>query len=468
MVAKSRNRVKLVPVSFNGVLYANLGVDTLGETMVDSSTTGSPLTEVDAVDAYLADPSGHRGDFQRALQQSYKTAGDAGLASFRVDRSFKRTSTVSATIKGNNPVPSVLENWFPSFPADSAFPSITPYSTPSNQEVKILGEELYLRALPNEEQASLGETMAEIAASPVRALAVPGKNLAQVISRQQAGSPTRWAERLRILQLSRDDAVAAADDYLAYIFGARPTLQVLDDLSDAYSRSREVAETITRKGLGKTSNPRERRVRRRRVRNYPDVVATSVVPKTLAGVGVVMSPWRLYGTAHYYHASTKKTWWSGSFRMVTSDTDDWLMKCNNFFRRVDELSGIGLDIRVAWDLVPWSFVADWFANTGDCLENRQRIADYNIACEYGYFMCHTRESREMSITGQLRKSSNVPWWGSVDAGIHYESVVEVKRRHACGAYGFHSTFDGLNNFQWTALAALGLSRLPGVAPRVRS
>lgn len=473
MVVKSRDRYTVVPVSLNGELWANLNRAYTHETMTDSSESGSARTDVDAVDRYLSTPGRNVADFQHALEQSYKTAGDAGIGEFSVDRTFWRMTPWSGSLTRSDGWVTDIQNWMPAlYIPDSAYPALTPYVNPSVGELTELGETLYGRAVPNEDQGQLAQFLGEIVLNPVRALAIPGKASAEAVqmyrrvgsaASELRRSSVRLAERRLLMQSSRDAAVAAADDYLAYIFGVRPTVSDLDDLATLYNRSRRSGEAVVHLAAN------ERRIRRRRSLNSQELVNSSVRQDVSSiGVGEPMEMWKLKGTLDLNHSSTQRSWWSGSFRMPISDTDDWLTRCSNLFREFDRLSGMGLDARAAWDLVPFSFMVDWFANTGDCLSNRQQIADYNIVCEYGYVMCHTRESREMSLYGTMLNKNDPPAnWGRAHAGVHYEKVVETKRRRRCGSYGFHTDFSTLNSFQWGALTALGLSVLPGIPPTIR-
>jgi hypothetical protein len=187
----------------------------------------------------------------------------------------------------------------------------------------------------------------------------------------------------------------------------------------------------------------------------------------------VGNTWGLYDAqTHWFHQSRQRTWWSGAFRYTARDAETWLDQSADFFRHIDLLTGIGVDVRTAWDLIPFSFLADWFANTGSFLENRQIVADYNIACEYGYVMTHTRTTRDMTATGTFRRASTNPatiaFFGQSAAATSYRYRTEVKERFRCKSFGFRTDFSALNPQQWASLVALGLSNAPGNPPTIRS
>jgi len=196
-------------------------------------------------------------------------------------------------------------------------------------------------------------------------------------------------------------------------------------------------------------------------------VATRFTPDTLTYRTSDGGNTALRGSRHAIVEATQDKWYSASYRMQVADTDDWLGRCSDLFHTIDRITGIGLDVKVAWDLIPFSFLADWFANTGDFLENRTVISDYNIACEYGYAMCHTQFQKTMIAEGyyvQYPAGSSIP--GS-SASLSYSLLSETKQRSACSSFGFYTDFAKLNSYQWSALTALGVVFASGQTPRAR-
>lgn len=474
MVNKSRAINDRVHYQVNGVIQDTVWHHSGNEAMEDNSSTGSPRTEVDAVDRFLADPT-KKHDFHRALQDSAKSPGDVGNRFFQMDRIQSSWSLGNFTIVGQTGNVNTFLNYTMRAPPESAFPAVERFTMPTEAQRKARGQEQYAAALPNRSQADLGATLGEIVASPARALAIPGRKLATRVTRKVRGGTAAAgvgddfliAELKQRLKLeagaSLEDTRAAADDYLAFIFGARPTVQDLDDLADSISRSRRQAETVVR-----SSNRRLRR----RVEGPAD---SRVLTRTTTGGTVgraISNSFALFDCQeHFITESVHRTWWSGAFRMSSSDTSTWLGQSEQFFKYVDKLSGLGADAQTMWNLIPFSFVADWFANTGSFLENRQIIADYNIACEYGYTMNHTSTTLTAIATGTFRINNTSiavqNAYGRTGGSLSYRKVWETKRRDRCSSYGFYTDFSNLNPQQWGALTAIGLSNVPGVPPRVR-
>lgn len=452
--------------------------DSFSEVMKDSSVSGSARTDVDAVDRFLANPT-NRGDFHKALQQAHESVGDAGIAEFRVDRVRSTYTPWSGSLLGDGgwnrdhsihyDVHSEIQDFMVRGSVIAAsFPSLPGYAVPSKSELRTLGQRGYLRALPNRTQVELGTALAEIAVNPAQALTIPGS----AIAKRWASQPTRSRKQVvsearrrhkRLRGLSKEDAAAAASDYLAYIFGTAPNIQVMDSLAEQISKSRKIAEVVSRQGW--------RRMRRRRaLRSVTDSASITQHGNWLhQSTG---NQWMLTGPLTKTTTVSQNVWWSGSFRMPTTDTDTWLDQCSDFFERLDLIAGLGVDIKMAWDLIPFSFVADWFSNTGSYIENREVIRDYNIVCEYGYVMCHTRTTHRGEAVGYIQRYPQTPtsqsYFGTTGASCSYTKLTEVKQRAACSSYGFETNFSALNPFQWSALTALGVVSAAGVKPRVRT
>lgn len=466
MVVKVRNRTENKQYTINGIPVSGAGsLFTLYERMEDSSDTGSARTDKDPVDKFLADPS-NRGDFHRALREANASFGDVGLAHFKVNRTVVKKPGRKFVLVGTStpPTEAVHENWAPRSSDLSGFPSVPAVHHPSEGDLESMGQDLFMSALPNRDQADLGTLIGEIATNPVRALAIPSEQLLKRVAARRAPRgisqlrETAKERHRRIRDMSIDDARAAADDYLAYIFGVRPTVASLDALAESLTLSRQVAEKVSRQGW--------KRIRRRRVRPPISAIASTTRKDVTLLARSSGNNAALYGTVHKFTEATQNVWFSSSFRMPTSDTDHWLDQCSELFKRIDLLTGLGLDVRVAWDLIPFSFMVDWFANTGDFLESRQVIADYNITCEYGYVMCHTRLQHTLVASGS---------WISLPIGAHgssasyeYSDMTETKQRRRAGPFGFNTNWDGLNAFQWSALVALGATTAAGAVPRVRT
>jgi hypothetical protein len=105
-----------------------------------------------------------------------------------------------------------------------------------------------------------------------------------------------------------------------------------------------------------------------------------------------------------------------------------------------------------WNLTPWSWVADYFANIGDVMTNVSYFSQDNLLLRYGYIM------REEKVTDEWTWTGLIPGYGSISTSIGAGSV--TKQRLKATPYGFGLSTGGLNTSQWAILVALGIARAP--------
>ncbi len=126
---------------------------------------------------------------------------------------------------------------------------------------------------------------------------------------------------------------------------------------------------------------------------------------------------------------------------------------------IGELTGALPDMYTVYQLMPWSWLLDWFVNAGEILKNATLMAKYHQIADYAYVMC------EESYT-TVRKCSTVINEGNYHSGqLHPSPVVlegryiqTFKQRVAASPYGFGLSWQGFSPYQIAVLAALGLSR----------
>jgi hypothetical protein len=149
----------------------------------------------------------------------------------------------------------------------------------------------------------------------------------------------------------------------------------------------------------------------------------------------------------------KKRWFSGAFTYYLPAGYDSRIKMHRHALLAKEILGLDLDLEVAWNLAPWSWAVDWFSNAGDVLANVQRFSIDGSLMRYGYVMEHTmvRDTYTRKYTRPFKDQSI-----SCDSAVSL--ITETKMRRRANPYGFGLSWDGLNAFQLSILAALGITR----------
>lgn len=150
-----------------------------------------------------------------------------------------------------------------------------------------------------------------------------------------------------------------------------------------------------------------------------------------------------------------RCWFSGSFRYyIPGITDGSWGK----LKLTSKLWGLELTPSLAYELMPWSWLIDWFGNVGDVISNYTSINYDNMASRYAYVMRHTKTTEICKATVKAAYSE---WGKPTDYSIHRLSTVvdaETKCRAAASPFGFNLEMADFSNYQLSILTALGISR----------
>lgn len=141
-----------------------------------------------------------------------------------------------------------------------------------------------------------------------------------------------------------------------------------------------------------------------------------------------------------------KYWFSGKYRYYIPDIKTRHGRARTLLRQ------FGLDVtpQVFWNLMPWTWLADWYGSYGDIARNITAMHQYNLTAKYAYIMGH-----ELSVTEQ---SQQIWDRNGTPHIMSRKSITELKSRMAATPYGFGVKADSLNDYQISILAALGVSR----------
>lgn len=127
------------------------------------------------------------------------------------------------------------------------------------------------------------------------------------------------------------------------------------------------------------------------------------------------------------------------------------MMNNSWLDRGMDLLGLKITPELVWELTPWSWLIDWFANIGTVLQNLSTLGINNTILNYGYSTMRL-ENRWTAIG---KPPSNL----SPTGNFVVRASQDAKVRTAASPFGFSMSFDQLNVGQVAILTALGLTRL---------
>lgn len=127
---------------------------------------------------------------------------------------------------------------------------------------------------------------------------------------------------------------------------------------------------------------------------------------------------------------------------------------------VRDLLGLSPDPSVVYKATPWSWLLDWFTSVGDVISNIYLRAKYQVVAEYAYVMAS--ETFTYAAPGYVEVNLgtyNLGWKNGTRkvSGVS-RTIYEFRQREVANPYGFGVTYASLSAYQWSILAALGLSR----------
>ena len=235
---------------------------------------------------------------------------------------------------------------------------------------------------------------------------------------------------------------AQGRNYLNVEFGWKPFISDLRKTAIALNRQADILEDL-RRNSGKAM---------RRGYQFP---ATSTISKTQLGVNAM--PWPGLTVYHWLQdgcelqiQTSKRTWFAGEFRYYYPPVTAGVVERIRHYART--ILGVDVSPGTLWDLTPWTWLADWFANVGDVLANISAISEDNLAMRYGYLMQEAKQEVKTTHYGVRT------WYGTLPSSITGKRVVTHKTRIGASPYGFGTAWDGFSPRQIAILAAIGINQ----------
>jgi len=155
--------------------------------------------------------------------------------------------------------------------------------------------------------------------------------------------------------------------------------------------------------------------------------------------------------------TTRTRWFSGAFTYYVPPVGPNGFTTDQLARKIilaQKVLGAGASPADAWNLLPWSWLVDWFSDIGDFAKNLDAVILDNQVLVYGYMMEHTVSSYTYTLVGPYYYHDNSV--GPVPPSVTL--VSETKRRISASPYGFGLTLGGLSTLQKSILGALGFTR----------
>lgn len=259
--------------------------------------------------------------------------------------------------------------------------------------------------------------------------------------------------------------------YLNYEFGWKP---FITDLIKMYELTKKLENRIS--WVRKNNNKWIRRKGTLRDQTTTTVTeVTSKVHPKLHSAYWASTSWTCKRTL----VETDKIWFeavckfyipdlAGPWNMNTRGTPDEAKSVWDS-RLVRKMYGFELTPSLAWELIPFSWLEDWFINFGDVFSNISNQVYDNLVVKYAYVMRHRRKVLEyleyppMRITSPVCIGSSFGPYKLVSPfKLSATITVECKEREHASQLGFGGggiLEEGLTPRQERILSALGMPRL---------
>jgi hypothetical protein len=183
-----------------------------------------------------------------------------------------------------------------------------------------------------------------------------------------------------------------------------------------------------------------------RVRKVIDKGSNSVTRTTSSTERAVAS--NLSGSSGYVTTVSKyRIWSSCSFAYYQVTALDRLL--DDLDNQLGGLGAVPTAIDV-WNLLPWSWLIDWFTNINHVITNLSYLGRDGLYLQRGYIMGHFSDIETSYISGTLYNR------GVSSTGVR---TFERKYRVRASPFGFGYTWKDFSPFQLSILGALGVNRL---------
>lgn len=373
----------------------------------------------------------------KSRRQSKIFTGDVG-GPFFTSKKYAKTERFLAYLDGekwNTPdhyLGQRAEYSGPLLPAGPETFTWPPSAHSSDQQLEVLGTKAIAQCSPAKPTADISVAIGEI---------------------YKEGMPRVVGDILRHWGAlsSRDRRRAIGSEYLNVEFGWKPLIRDIKKLAKAV----EDGETIWAQYVKNAGKPV------RRTYSFPntdEIVSIldmgTIGPWFSPSSSILSDPLASGGKVVRTHRVSKKQWFSGSFMyfLPAEYAGGFVREGSNALVKAKKLYGLTVTPDTLWNLAPWSWAVDWFANVGDFLANVSNWAVDSQVLSYGYMMETSVSSYTYTYVGptRLRRGGVRP----VDVSM----VVETKKRIRATPYGFGQSWDGFSTSQKAIIAALGLSR----------
>lgn len=151
---------------------------------------------------------------------------------------------------------------------------------------------------------------------------------------------------------------------------------------------------------------------------------------------------------------SRRVWATGHFKFYRPEFDRSLPTYNSNWNKVQQnliLQGLRINPTMIWKATPWTWLADWFGNVGDVIDNATSAGQDALVSKDLCLMQHQTEEVRINATLTFKT-------GGARTFNWSNSFVTKQRDVAVNPYGFGLSQTSLSLKQLSILGALGISR----------
>jgi len=261
---------------------------------------------------------------------------------------------------------------------------------------------------------------------------------------------------------TRVSSSSVADEYLNGVFGIQPFFRDLQNFAYAVTRADAlIAQYASNSGklIRRRLNIREENSHDSAVVDNNDGYARFIRPLSYIGLGNWTTPayGGYSGVREDTLTSSTKTWFSGAYTYYLPEVSiDGSGQLARDLAEARYLYG-GITASTVWNLIPYSWAADWFTNAGDVVRNLDAFANDGLVLAWGYVMEQHTVTERRTLRGALL--AGTPVEGSqLPSVITTDFSVIRRRRRKATPFGFGFDMGTLSLRQKSILGALAASR----------
>lgn len=336
-------------------------------------------------------------------------------------------------------------------PQSTAIAAMKSVSFPT-EDLNLIGTKAWNRFSPLKGEASLGQSIIELKREGMPKMIIHGskRDIRELLKGIQPGviPKFRWA-----LQAGG----VWASEYLNVVFGWRPLLSDISAIIRAFPDLNNRVEQIIRDN--NRGVRREGVVSRRNelISESNFTASGNFWPGGVHSVDTSKPIGPNNGQGRVETRLEERVWFSARYRYFLP-----LQAAENptFWKTLTKARLLGLDPSPAllWEVMPWSWLIDWFFNVGDVIDRLDGDGIGRLTTDYAYIMRHRKVTRRVLYwTRAARFLSKSPsTYTSIPSKLIWEEeVTETKERESATQFGFGLTYGGLSSGQKWVLAALG-------------